>query len=233
MENCLFYDNSAASTDYSGIVKIDDGTNIITNCTFTENTGGDVVYIWDGNTTYIRNCLFYNNTGSYDVEEHNTYSNYPVMINCYYEGRTGSFDTGSESGNLTSGSVNFTDASSNDFTLGGGSVCIDAGTSSGAPSSDFNGVSRPQGSGYDMGCFELEFPTWTGSSSTVWSTASNWSTGSVPGSTDPVIIADVTNNPVLDATDQVGSITIQNGGVLTISTQLLTASSVELQSGEI
>ena len=74
--------------------------------------------------------------------------------------------------------------------------------------------------------------TWTGSSSTVWSNAANWSSGSVPGSSDDVIIADVTNNPVLDATDQVGSITIQNGGVLTLSSSVtLTASYVELQSG--
>ena len=74
--------------------------------------------------------------------------------------------------------------------------------------------------------------TWTGSSSTVWSNAANWSSGSVPGSSDDVIIADVTNNPVLDATDQVGSITIQNGGVLTLSSSvILTASYVELQSG--
>ena len=84
-----------------------------------------------------------------------------------------------------------------------------------------------------MGCYEYDPPpAWTGSSSTVWSTASNWSTGSVPGSSDAVIIADVTNDPVLDASDQVGPITIQNGGVLTINSSItLTASSVALQSG--
>ena len=62
--------------------------------------------------------------------------------------------------------------------------------------------------------------------------AANWSTGSVPGSSDPVIIANVTNDPTIDANDQVGSITVQSGGVLTInSSGNLNASSVELQSG--
>ena len=62
--------------------------------------------------------------------------------------------------------------------------------------------------------------------------AANWSTGSVPGSSDPVIIANVTNDPTIDANDQVGSITVQSGGVLTINSSVtLTASSVELQSG--
>ena len=38
--------------------------------------------------------------------------------------------------------------------LKAGSPAIDAGTSSGAPSVDFDGVSRPQGAGYDVGAYE-------------------------------------------------------------------------------
>jgi len=36
-----------------------------------------------------------------------------------------------------------------------GSSALDRGTSAGAPSTDQRGVSRPQGSGYDIGAFEL------------------------------------------------------------------------------
>ena len=48
---------------------------------------------------------------------------------------------------------------------------------------------------------------------------------------ESIVIANVANDPVIDANDQVGSITIQSGGVLTINSSVtLTASSVELQS---
>jgi len=35
-----------------------------------------------------------------------------------------------------------------------GSKCIDTGTSTGAPSSDMDGIPRPQGNGFDMGAYE-------------------------------------------------------------------------------
>ena len=41
-----------------------------------------------------------------------------------------------------------------DFHLKAASPCIDSGTSSGAPSIDIEGTSRPQGAGYDMGAYE-------------------------------------------------------------------------------
>jgi len=47
-----------------------------------------------------------------------------------------------------------TNPSNLDLHLKAGSPAIDAGTSSGAPSVDFDGVSRPQGSGYDVGAYE-------------------------------------------------------------------------------
>jgi len=41
-----------------------------------------------------------------------------------------------------------------DYHVNNGSPAIDAGTSDGAPSIDLDGKTRPQGSGYDMGCYE-------------------------------------------------------------------------------
>lgn len=60
--------------------------------------------------------------------------------------------------------------------------------------------------------------TWTGSTSTAWNTASNWSTGVVPVSTEDVIIPTATNNPVVSTgTANCNNITINTGASLTIT----------------
>jgi len=61
--------------------------------------------------------------------------------------------------------------------------------------------------------------SWTGSVSTNWSTPGNWSQGVVPGANHPVIIPNVTNDPVVSTAGAVArSIWVQSGGLLTIST---------------
>lgn len=59
--------------------------------------------------------------------------------------------------------------------------------------------------------------TWTGATSTDWATASNWADcgGGVPGTTDTAVIGPATNNPIVTADATVGTVTIQNGGILT------------------
>jgi hypothetical protein len=49
----------------------------------------------------------------------------------------------------------FVDAAGADFRLSGSSPAVDAGSALEAPSRDFAGNPRPQGSGYDLGAFEL------------------------------------------------------------------------------
>jgi hypothetical protein len=53
-----------------------------------------------------------------------------------------------------------------DYHLQAGSPCIDAGTAEGAPTSDIDGDSRPQGAGYDIGSDEY---TGTSTTCSVWS----------------------------------------------------------------
>lgn len=49
----------------------------------------------------------------------------------------------------------FVNPATNDFHLKSGAPAIDAGTSVGEVTADRDGIPRPQGSAYDMGCFEL------------------------------------------------------------------------------
>ena len=61
-------------------------------------------------------------------------------------------------------------------------------------------------------------PTWTGITSTSWSTASNWNTFTVPSSTtNATIPSGVSNMPTLSGTGNVNNITINSGATLTIS----------------
>ena len=63
------------------------------------------------------------------------------------------------------------------YHLTGTSLCIDAGTSNGAPNTDIDGNPRPQGGGYDMGVYEhAGFPEPTATTGTATSVTSGSAT---------------------------------------------------------
>ncbi len=59
--------------------------------------------------------------------------------------------------------------------------------------------------------------SWTGSTNTSWETSSNWSMGSVPISTNDVIIPNVTNKPIINSSAVAKNLTINTNSSLTIS----------------
>lgn len=61
---------------------------------------------------------------------------------------------------------------------------------------------------------------WNGSVSTNWNVANNWTPSGVPNNTHPVVIPNVTNDPIITGgvSALACSITVQSGGVLTINT---------------
>ena len=63
--------------------------------------------------------------------------------------------------------------------------------------------------------------TWTGTVSTNWNVAGNWSSGVVPSPTDSVVIPIVGNQPTLTANAFVGAVNI-TGGTLTLNGRILT-----------
>ena len=66
--------------------------------------------------------------------------------------------------------------------------------------------------------------TWTGTTSTAWDTASNWSGcgGMKPQAADTVTIHDVANDPVLGSDVSIAGLTIDTGGLLSLGTYTLT-----------
>lgn len=123
----------------------------------TDNSGFTVDYVT------VNNNIVFNNSGSGIAEEgasssstgtHNVY-----MDNLVYQNSGASFSL--QNGNVASGTVNagpdFVDYTG-DFTgiyqFQSGSPAIDVGTSNDAPAYDFDNVSRPQGSAWDIGAFE-------------------------------------------------------------------------------
>ncbi|HUV40321.1 MAG TPA: choice-of-anchor Q domain-containing protein, partial [Sedimentisphaerales bacterium] len=126
---------------------------------------------WHGISLYNADyCTLANNT-AYNYKYITSESDMATWIN-FFVGKTGGGGTGntlvnnlmnsSTSGynqqvtrtNYTQYYVN-TNPSSLDLHLKTGSPAIDAGTSEGAPSVDFDGASRPQGDGYDVGAYEF------------------------------------------------------------------------------
>jgi hypothetical protein len=68
--------------------------------------------------------------------------------------------------------VNYQSEGGGDYHLAAGSPCIDAGTSQGAPSTDFDGASRPKGAGFDIGPYEYAAPANpppVGHATSIWS----------------------------------------------------------------
>jgi hypothetical protein len=89
-----------------------------------------------------------------------------------------------------------------DFTLSGGKWGMNGTNNNGYPWLRFEGYTSSH--------------VWLGNSSTLWGTATNWSEGSVPTSTNNVIIPDVTNDPVIGATTTANCNNLTVTGSLTI-----------------
>ena len=139
----------------------DSGSASIVNSTIDSN-GNYGVYVRrysssSSLTATITNSIITGHT-SYGVYRYNTYA---PTVNVEYSNVWGNSTNSTVSLGTGSISQNPNYVGSGDFRLQGTSVCIDVGTSSGAPDHDFDGVTRPldgdgiNGPGFDMGAFEF------------------------------------------------------------------------------
>ena len=176
--SCTFFENNA---DYGGGMYSFSSSPTVTNCTFTENsaTHGGGMYSFSNSPT-VTNCTFTGNSAQYGAGMYNSF-NSPTVTNCIFWNDTwgeihNDFSTTTlnycvvqsddHDGSTISEYVTSADPALQDLAdnggptwtcaLGEGSSAIDAGTSDGAPNTDQRGVSRLQGSGVDIGAFEVE-----------------------------------------------------------------------------
>ncbi|MCK5863050.1 MAG: right-handed parallel beta-helix repeat-containing protein, partial [Candidatus Hydrogenedentes bacterium] len=162
--NCIFFHNYVSdymdeycdeegcqywSVSGSGGGILGSGQCEIINCTFFNNVrnilfGGSKIESLKFNSGQVVNCIFWDDSDS--TGTHITGSNLSVSYSCIEGGFEGV-------GNIDAEPL-FVDVMAGDFRLRYSSPCIDTGTSEGAPAYDYEGILRPQGSGWDMGTYE-------------------------------------------------------------------------------
>jgi hypothetical protein len=158
VENNLVYNVTAV-----GIHLWHDAThvNIVNNTVANNETGifvggGDQYHLETANDhTLVANNISVNNK-SFGVEEHGKTGIHNVYTNNLVAGN-GRDDYKLRNGLIPDKAVIGDPIFKNqkvDFHLGAGSAAIDSGTPKGAPARDLDGVTRPQGAGYDIGAYE-------------------------------------------------------------------------------
>lgn len=214
VRNCIISNNSVSGTNYGGGgVMIGPSTYGVEfyNSTFVENSSngsGDAVYIYSSNADALTNCIIWGTSNPVSGGNSNSL-NY-----CMIEGSQASSFSNCDnlnSSNTASDGPNFTDPSTNDWSIKFISPCRDAGTDSGTPTTDYAGDGRIGTT--DIGAYEVQYSLWTGTSGTGWTTSGNWEDGITPsiGSGDVVIPGSLSNYP-----DESGTITIASDNQMVI-----------------
>jgi predicted outer membrane repeat protein len=151
--NCTFSGNTASSQG-GGINNYWLASTTIMNCTFSgngANQGGNMANL--DSSPAVTNSIFWNSAAGGEI--FNDATSIPVLSHCVVQG---GYPGGTEiiTGDPKLGPLADNGGLTRTRTLLTGSSAIDAGKAAGAPSEDQRGISRPQGSGYDIGAFEVE-----------------------------------------------------------------------------
>ncbi|MDE2041170.1 MAG: right-handed parallel beta-helix repeat-containing protein [Patescibacteria group bacterium] len=135
----------------------------IYNNTIVANGQGGIILYLVLNNIDIRNNIIYGNTGEgYGIDSYEASGGGVVIDHNLIYGNSGGLWTFTRGGssytytttaNITNASPLFVNSSS-DFHLQSSSPAINAGVTVAGVSPDLDGVSRPQGSAYDMGAYE-------------------------------------------------------------------------------
>lgn len=152
LKNSLIYGTSVATNKVAVYVS----AGSVINCTVVNNLGGGA-YLSNATTATIN---FTNNVFWGEDVKSGQISAVAgclgTITNCAYTNLSTNF-TGTvvNTVDITATSTGlFTDPVNNNWTLASGSVLMDMGTATGAPATDLSGITRPQGSGVDIGAYE-------------------------------------------------------------------------------
>ncbi len=156
MENCSFYGN-VATLGGGGIYNLGGGGSsaMLINCSFSgnmANQGGGMYNSSGGdgpNSPTLNNSIFWGNIGS-GMSIFNSAATPQINFTLMEESACPLGATCSN-GMIFNRNPLFIDQMNGDLHLQNGSPAINAATSNGAPMTDFDGDTRPQGSGFDMG----------------------------------------------------------------------------------
>jgi len=146
--NVLITGNEA---QIGSVLSMDGGDVTITNSTIANNHADQAVLLWKGTLT-MTNSIMYENALNFQGD--------PPCSDCFVVSYSNIQGYGTGTGNIDEDPM-FIGAASGDYSLMGGSPCIDAGTNSGAPDHDLAGTERPldgDGDGNkvtDMGVYEF------------------------------------------------------------------------------
>jgi hypothetical protein len=176
--------NNIIVGNIGGGISSSSGNNIYINNTIYGNSRTESNALGAGISTFfgqnvLKNNIFWGNSvaGSSTVNGSDYYNQVPLSLNNLFISNAlqlassnytgGYYGLGSgATGNIFATDPSFANPADPDgaddifgtaddgLALQAGSPCIDTGTSSGAPSTDITGASRPQGSGFDMGAYE-------------------------------------------------------------------------------
>ncbi|MBT9143279.1 MAG: hypothetical protein DDT32_01626 [Syntrophomonadaceae bacterium] len=148
----LIYENYGGGINITNLGSIN-VTSV--NNTITANVaddGGGGIFVTGTAELSLVNDIVFHNTGPRGADIWN-YKN-TASISIAYSNIGKMFGRYINAGGNINADPMFANPLEGDFRLTTGSPCIDAGTSDGAPTTDFEGDRRPQGRGYDMGADE-------------------------------------------------------------------------------
>ncbi len=164
-QNCTF----AGNTAFKGGALDHEGNSKIINCTFYDNkadekNNGQSAFLSSNNGGFKAvNSIFWGKSilppvhGLWKEIVSGETPNLPEISYCIIKGGYDGNDAANHISNKDPklGELKFYGGPTETMTLLAGSPAIDAGTSKGAPKTDQRGIERPQGSGIDIGAFEL------------------------------------------------------------------------------
>jgi parallel beta-helix repeat protein len=182
---------------------------VANNVSFNNGTGGMI--FGNGNGTFDNSIISNNiviNNGVWGIRElentgtHEIGPNNQILNNMVYGNPNGDMlliEGNTDSGRVTTDAqfINYQADGSGDYHLKSTSPAIDSGTITGAPATDFDSNTRPQGAGFDIGAYEYVAavtPTPTGGAACLASTTS-WQNQAISSQTGSFEVAfDATPN---------------------------------------